>query len=153
VEELGCTGNRSMRVFQMLSAGKTVQLPIVGVCAATRLARPKSAAKGIRCFKAHSYKNFRIGLQGRCRPSGKCPRNLTFFPLEGLSMIQTVGADNRPDGVPGGDYQEEFVRVIPRSALAPALPQRGRRVAPLPPCCCRIHAPTLRLLQWPQRYP
>jgi hypothetical protein len=60
-----------------------VQLPIVGVCAATRLATPNSAAKEIRCFKAHSYRNFRIGLAERRKPSGNCPRIPSFLPLEG----------------------------------------------------------------------
>ena len=50
VEELGCTGSWSMRVFQMLSAGKTVQLPTLGACAAAQLANPSNIANGIRCF-------------------------------------------------------------------------------------------------------
>src|SRR5712691_9541153 len=45
VDELGCTGNWSTRVFQMLSAGKTVQLPTVGARAAARPASPIKAAK------------------------------------------------------------------------------------------------------------
>src|SRR6478752_2179646 len=45
VEELGCTGSWSTRVFQMLSAGNTEQLPTVGACASARLAHPSNTAK------------------------------------------------------------------------------------------------------------
>jgi len=40
VEELGCTGSWSIRVFQISSAGRTVQFPMAGVCADTRPANP-----------------------------------------------------------------------------------------------------------------
>jgi hypothetical protein len=42
VAELGETGSWSMRVFQMLSAGRTVQFPIVGAWAAAALATLKT---------------------------------------------------------------------------------------------------------------
>src|ERR1700722_19800219 len=63
VEELGCTGSWSMRVFQILSAGRTGHFPMVGVCPFARLANPSNTIATM-FFKSDTPVALRIAREG-----------------------------------------------------------------------------------------
>src|ERR1019366_8721419 len=75
VEELGCTGSWSIRVFQISSAGRTVQFPMVGICADARLANPSSRPIGTIFLKETLLRGCQNSARGVSVPSGKHPRN------------------------------------------------------------------------------